>query len=65
MLRPAQNTSHSTSGPPRLIGVITVIAVALPSMFATVQLYGMATQRGPQLGLDPQPIEPAAQSGPD
>src|SRR6478609_4597991 len=39
MLRPAQNTSQSSSGPPRRTGVSTVIAVAFPSTFATGQPY--------------------------
>ena len=33
--RPAQKTIHNRIVPPRLTGVSTVIAVALPSMFAT------------------------------
>src|SRR5437764_14349276 len=39
MLRPAQNTSHRSSGPPRRTGVSTVIAVAFPSTFATCEPY--------------------------
>ena len=37
MCRPGQNTAHSTSGPSRLIGVSTVIAVALPSTLAMLR----------------------------
>src|ERR1700759_2082176 len=45
MLRPAQNTSQSSSGPPRRTGVSTVIAVAFPSTFATGQPYPAGSGR--------------------
>src|SRR5439155_20332669 len=50
-LRPAKNTSHNQSGPQRLTGVSTVIAVALPSTFATAGPYAIAARGGVQVRL--------------
>ena len=51
MLRPAQNTKPQQQRPPRLTGVITVIAVALPSTLATaraLRFLGSRRRRPPQ-----------------